>query len=51
MLSTKNNFTSQQESIIESEGDLKVEAVAGSGKTTTLLEYAKKREGEGLCCI
>jgi len=47
MLSTKNNFTSQQESIIESEGDLKVEAVAGSGKTTTLLEYAKKREGEG----
>ncbi len=40
-------FTHQQESIIESENDLKVEAVAGSGKTTTLLEYAKKREGEG----
>ncbi len=47
MLSTKTNFTSQQQSIIESEGDLKVEAVAGSGKTTALLEYAKKREGEG----
>ncbi|AFM03979.1 DNA/RNA helicase, superfamily I [Bernardetia litoralis DSM 6794] len=43
----KPNLTSQQESIIESEGDLKVEAVAGSGKTTALLEYAKKREGEG----
>ena len=43
----QSNFTSQQESIIESENDLKVEAVAGSGKTTTLLEYAKKREGEG----
>ncbi len=41
------NFTQEQESIIESEGDLKVEAVAGSGKTTALLEYAKKREGEG----
>ncbi|WP_338770182.1 UvrD-helicase domain-containing protein [Bernardetia sp. ABR2-2B] len=51
MIATQNNiqpiFTSQQESIIESEGDLKVEAVAGSGKTTALLEYAKKREGEG----
>lgn len=41
------NFTLEQQSIIESENDLKVEAVAGSGKTTTLLEYAKKREGEG----
>lgn len=46
-LEIKPNLTSQQESIIESEGDLKVEAVAGSGKTTALLEYAKKREGEG----
>jgi superfamily I DNA/RNA helicase len=43
----KPTLTSEQESIIESEGDLKVEAVAGSGKTTALLEYAKKREGEG----
>ncbi len=50
-MSLQNNvkpaLTFQQESIIESEGDLKVEAVAGSGKTTALLEYAKKREGEG----
>ena len=43
----KPALTFEQESIIESEKDLKVEAVAGSGKTTTLLEYAKKREGEG----
>ena len=44
---TTQHLTQEQASIIESEGDLKVEAVAGSGKTTALLEYAKKREGEG----
>ncbi len=36
-------LTEEQQSIIETEGDLKVNAVAGSGKTTTILEYAKRR--------
>ncbi|WP_210514954.1 UvrD-helicase domain-containing protein [Hymenobacter terricola] len=34
-------FTSEQHAIISAVGDLKINAVAGSGKTTTLLEYAK----------
>jgi len=36
-------LTDEQQSIIEHEGDLKVNAVAGSGKTTTILEYARVR--------
>ncbi|MBS2101053.1 UvrD-helicase domain-containing protein [Carboxylicivirga linearis] len=37
-------LTEEQKHIIETEGDLKVNAVAGSGKTTTILEYAKQRK-------
>ena len=33
--------TQEQEAIIAAKGDLKINAVAGSGKTTTLLEYAR----------
>nr|WP_321409969.1 UvrD-helicase domain-containing protein [uncultured Carboxylicivirga sp.] len=36
-------LTEEQQQIIETEGNLKVNAVAGSGKTTTILEYAKHR--------
>ncbi|TAJ11497.1 ATP-dependent helicase [Marinilabiliaceae bacterium JC017] len=36
-------LTEEQKEIIASEGNLKVNAVAGSGKTTTILEYAKRR--------
>ncbi len=36
------NLTEQQTKIIESTGNIKVNAVAGSGKTFTMLEYAKK---------
>lgn len=34
-------LTSEQSDIINSTGDLKINAVAGSGKTTTVIEYAK----------
>jgi superfamily I DNA/RNA helicase len=37
------DFTSEQSSIINSTGDIKINAVAGSGKTTTVIEYAKTR--------
>ncbi|WP_289055496.1 UvrD-helicase domain-containing protein [Carboxylicivirga marina] len=36
-------LTDEQQCIIEHEGNLKVNAVAGSGKTTTILQYAKHR--------
>ncbi|MGC4100965.1 UvrD-helicase domain-containing protein [Ferruginibacter sp.] len=36
-------LTAEQEAIISSEGDIKINAVAGSGKTTTIIEYAKTR--------
>ena len=36
-------FTPEQEAILTSSGDLKINAVAGSGKTTVLVEYAKRR--------
>lgn len=36
------NFTDEQKDIIHSNTDLKVNAVAGSGKTSTLLAYAKQ---------
>jgi len=36
-------LTSEQQAIIESTGNIKINAVAGSGKTTTLIEYAKTR--------
>jgi F-box protein 18 (helicase) len=36
-------LTPEQEDIINSTGDIKINAVAGSGKTTTIIEYAKAR--------
>jgi F-box protein, helicase, 18 len=36
-------LTDEQEDIINSTGDIKINAVAGSGKTTTIIEYAKAR--------
>lgn len=36
-------LTSEQYNIINSTGDIKINAVAGSGKTTTIIEYAKAR--------
>jgi len=37
------DLTSEQSAIINSTGNIKIDAVAGSGKTTTLIEYAKAR--------
>ena len=36
-------YTLQQQSILASEGNIKINAVAGSGKTTTMIEYAKTK--------
>ncbi len=36
-------LTEEQLSIIQSDGNIKINAVAGSGKTSTLIEYAKSR--------
>jgi len=36
-------LTPEQSEIIKSTGDIKINAVAGSGKTTTVIEYAKAR--------
>lgn len=36
-------LTTEQNNIINSTGDIKINAVAGSGKTTTIIEYAKSR--------
>lgn len=36
-------MTLQQQTILSSEGNIKINAVAGSGKTTTIIEYAKTR--------
>lgn len=36
-------YTDEQKAIIESTGDIKINAVAGAGKTTTLVGYAQKR--------
>lgn len=37
------NLTNEQYNIINSSGDIKINAVAGSGKTTTIIEYSKTR--------
>jgi len=37
------NLTQEQLDIIHSTGDIKINAIAGSGKTTTIIEYAKAR--------
>ena len=36
-------LTKEQQAIVQSEGNIKINAVAGSGKTTTLLAYAQAR--------
>jgi superfamily I DNA/RNA helicase len=36
-------LTREQYNIIQSNGDIKINAVAGSGKTTTIIEYARTR--------
>lgn len=36
-------LTSEQKAILQSQGNIKINAVAGSGKTTTLIEYARSR--------
>ncbi|TSA26780.1 MAG: hypothetical protein D4R67_07175 [Bacteroidetes bacterium] len=41
------NFTPEQKAIIQSSGNIKINAVAGSGKTSTLLGYAKERRNAG----
>lgn len=38
-------LTAEQQAIINSTGDIKINAVAGSGKTTTVIEYARARPG------
>jgi hypothetical protein len=39
-------LTREQMDIVNSTGDIKINAVAGSGKTTTLIEYAGARPGQ-----
>jgi superfamily I DNA/RNA helicase len=41
-----NKLTKEQQDIINSTGNIKINAVAGSGKTTTIIEYAKARPKE-----
>lgn len=36
-------LTSEQQAIINSTGDIRINAVSGSGKTTTVIEYARTR--------
>lgn len=40
---SKQVLTDQQKTIINSSGNLRINAVAGSGKTTTIIEYAASR--------
>lgn len=42
----KMELTKEQYDIINSTGNIKINAVAGSGKTTTIIEYAKARPKE-----
>lgn len=43
------NPTPEQQAIISSIGNIKINAVAGSGKTTTLIEYARTRPSGSFC--
>lgn len=43
MKTTKIPLTKEQKAIISSKGNIKINAVAGSGKTTTVIEYARTR--------
>lgn len=40
-------LTNQQRAIVQSSGNIRINAVAGSGKTATLVEYARARSGRG----
>lgn len=42
-MSQLNKWTKEQTDIIKSSGSIKINAVAGSGKTTTVIEYARTR--------
>jgi F-box protein 18 (helicase) len=42
-VSKKKELTSEQLAVIRSKGDIAINAVAGSGKTTTIIEYAASR--------
>src|SRR5688572_25418621 len=41
-----NKLTAEQSAIIHSEGNTTINAVAGSGKTTTVIEYAAARPAQ-----
>lgn len=43
--STGMKLTEEQKAIINTNGDIKINAVAGSGKTTTIIQYAASRPG------
>ena len=43
---TAIKLTKEQEAIIRSKGNIKINAVAGSGKTTTIIEYARTRPAD-----
>ena len=40
----KHPFTPEQEAALSAGGDMKISAVAGSGKTTVLVEYARRQK-------
>jgi superfamily I DNA/RNA helicase len=42
-MDARNKLTDEQMAIIASTGDIRINAVAGSGKTTTIIEYAATR--------
>jgi len=42
-MTQERKLTDEQQAIIHSTGDIRINAVAGSGKTTTLIEYAASR--------
>lgn len=42
-MTQERKLTDEQKAIIQSTGDIRINAVAGSGKTTTLIEYASSR--------
>lgn len=42
-LSTQHTLTSEQEAILASTSDIRINAVAGSGKTSTMIAYAASR--------
>ena len=44
----KVSLTEQQKCIVHARGNLKINAVAGSGKTTTLVEYARQQQHAAL---